>query len=108
MTDEASPQDGAAKKFPWKSWTSIGAKRKLRIIGWPNSVVAPGPDFDYHTIESDEIKLILGNFIATLREGRDIKESTIPRIKQWTSGTDYKLSDVGPMADNLFRGDCAR
>ena len=82
MTDEASPQDGAAKKFPWKSWMSISAKHKLRIIGWPNSVVAPGPDFDYHTIKSDEIKLIICNFIATLHEGRDIKESNFSQIKQ--------------------------
>jgi hypothetical protein len=47
----------------------------------------PGPEFNYHTLEADEIKLLLGNFIETLREGRDFKESNVPRIKRWTAGT---------------------
>ena len=60
-------------------------------MNWPNTIAAPGPEFDYHTVEADEIKLLLGNFIATVREGRDPKESTAPRIKHWSPGSFQSL-----------------
>jgi hypothetical protein len=85
-TDEAGPEVGSAKKFPWKSWVSIAIKLGIRIVNWPSAIIAPGPEFNYHTLEADEIKLLLGDFIETLREGRDIKESNVPRIKRWTAG----------------------
>ena len=85
-TDQACPSDYAAKKFPWKSWVSIAIKRKLRIVNWLATILAPGPDFNYHTVEADEIKILLGNFIGTLHEGRNVKDSNIPRIKCWTPG----------------------
>jgi hypothetical protein len=91
LPDEASPEEGASKKFPWKSWVSIAIKRKLRIINWPNTIPPPGPGFIYHTIEAEEIKLLLGDFIQTVREGGEIKHSNVPRIKCWRSGL-HKLT----------------
>ena len=45
-------------------------------------------------MEAEEIKLLLGNFIATVREGRDPKESNVPRIKRWGPGTFQSLGIV--------------
>jgi hypothetical protein len=73
---------------------SIAVKRNLCIVNWPNTIAAPGPEFDYHTMEAEEIKLLLGNFIATVREGRDPKESNVPRIKRWGPGTFQSLGIV--------------
>jgi hypothetical protein len=45
------------KKFlPWKTWLRIAAQPKLRLVGWPDGVLSPGPDLALRKLSANDVE----------------------------------------------------
>lgn len=75
-----------SSKLPWKQYEEVAAKEHLCLMGYPDSVVPPGPDFDLKKLDPVELQLLVGQYIAAVQAGaRDVSGTTF-YITRWSQG----------------------
>lgn len=82
-------------KLPWKWFDDVAAKEQICIVNYPDDVIPPGPNFDVKKLSATELQLLVGPYIATIQEEKDIT-GTMFRVKKmvprYVFGTSYYFS----------------
>jgi hypothetical protein len=70
------------KKFlPWKTWLRIAAQHKLRLVGWPDGVLSPGPDFALRKLSANNLKVLIRRYADSFISGT--ADDSAFKVQKW-------------------------
>ncbi|GBE78977.1 hypothetical protein SCP_0201740 [Sparassis crispa] len=93
MQETLQQYDPTVVRVHWMNWLKIASRHSLCIVDWPACIPAPGPDFNYKNLKTNELKMLTEGYIEERLHGHT--NLKIPQIVKWHED-DMELSVLDP------------